>query len=488
MPYRTLLLTNVLLGLLLLRRCADTPWPLDTTLGAPIAPAEEPVGRLLYLLLDTAGSATATDARLGLQAGPHLRRLYGPTPVLCWTTPTGSLTPQATAVFGLLAQAADYGLQPENYLGPRLQVLHDSLRVPIYGPQRHQQARLELYLSDALLRFMLDLHRGRLRSNTPSALERATHQFFQPADSLRAALPAGRVVSAVLAVQPRHRAYQQLQRALARWQQHPVPPDSLAWHRACYQKAALNLERWRYDPLADSAYILINLPAFQLYLIRHDSVLRQHRVVVGKPQTPTPTLSSVVRSFTLAPDWHVPHSIATREILPRLRTDIGYLTRNNYALYDARGTLLDPFQINWQRVSAQAFPYQIRQSAGCDNALGNIVFRFDNPYSVYLHDTPLRQFFGQPQRAFSHGCIRLEHPLELAAYLLAQEQQVVRLPGADECARQPRPQQVYLRRPWPLHIRYATCTAEKGQLQFYFDIYQRDESLRRALFAEVPSL
>jgi murein L,D-transpeptidase YcbB/YkuD len=205
-------------------------------------------------------------------------------------------------------------------------------------------------------------------------------------------------------------------------------------------------------------------------------------VIVGQLRTPTPTLSSYLTHFTLAPDWHVPRSIATKEILPRLRANAGYLARNNYSLYDARGQLVNPYRVNWRAVTAQNFRFTIRQSAGCDNALGNIVFRFANPYSVYLHDTPLRQFFERPDRALSHGCMRLQQPLTLAAYLLRREGRPVQLPGEAECARQPTPRDIRLRRPMPLHVRYATCAAEHGRLQFFPDVYRRDETLRRALF------
>jgi murein L,D-transpeptidase YcbB/YkuD len=204
-------------------------------------------------------------------------------------------------------------------------------------------------------------------------------------------------------------------------------------------------------------------------------------VIVGKPQTSTPTLSSVIKHFTLAPDWHVPHSIATKEILPRLKQDAGYLAHNNFALYNNQGRMLDPYQINWRQVTAQNFPYAIRQSAGCDNALGNIVFRFANPYSIYLHDTPVRQAFQQAHRALSHGCIRVEQPLQLAAFLLARGGQNVPLPTEAECARQPRPQDVPLAQPIAVHVRYATCAAEEGSLRFYPDIYGHDAALRRQL-------
>jgi murein L,D-transpeptidase YcbB/YkuD len=204
-------------------------------------------------------------------------------------------------------------------------------------------------------------------------------------------------------------------------------------------------------------------------------------VIVGKPHTSTPTLSSVIKHFTLAPDWHVPHSIATKEILPRLKQDPGYLARNNFALYNYQGRMLDPYQINWRKVTAQRFPYTIRQSAGCDNALGNIVFRFANPHAIYLHDTPVRQAFQQPHRALSHGCVRVEQPLQLAAFLLGRGGQNVELPTEDECARQPRPQDVPLAQSIAVHIRYATCAAEGGQLRFYPDIYGHDAALRQQL-------
>jgi murein L,D-transpeptidase YcbB/YkuD len=169
-------------------------------------------------------------------------------------------------------------------------------------------------------------------------------------------------------------------------------------------------------------------------------------------------------------------------MLPRLKKDVGYLARHNYALYDSQGHLVNPAGISWATVTARNFAYTIRQSAGCDNSLGSIVFRFANPYSIYVHDTPLRQYFARPVRALSHGCVRLENPMQLAAYLLRREGSAVRLPSNDECSRQPRPHDVRLRQPIALYIRYATCTAENGLLRFLPDIYGRDMVIRRRLF------
>ncbi|MBD2715539.1 L,D-transpeptidase family protein [Microvirga sp. STR05] len=459
--------------------------PATTSPALAAAPEsqEVPVADLIRQLLDTA-AAPGAGLQRSLQAGPDVRALYGAGFQPLWTTSLDSVTADARAALALLARAPEYGLRTTDYHWLRLQALRDSLRRPApAGSRARQQARLEVFLSDAALRFMHDLSTGRLRPSARPEANPADGAAWEPVRALREALGRGAVPMAMLSGQPRHREYRQLQEALASWLAAPVPPDSAAWHQARYELAAVNLERWRWTARsADSSYILLNIPAYELLVLSADSVVRRHRVVVGQPRTPTPTLSSRITHFTLAPDWHVPHSIATREILPHLKADAGYLALNNYSLYDAQGRFVDARQINWQAITAKNFRYTVRQSAGCDNALGNIVFRFANPYSVYLHDTPVRQIFDRPDRALSHGCMRLQAPLSLAAYLMRREGRTVRLPTEAECARQTVSRTVYLRRPMPLHICYATCTAERGRLRFFADIYHRDEVLRRALF------
>ncbi|OON69936.1 hypothetical protein B0919_04080 [Hymenobacter sp. CRA2] len=452
----------------------------------PVPQADPVAYRLRALLLPDSAARVGAPA-LSLQSRAEVLALYGPAPAAQWTRPDGQPTPAADTVLRLLRNAPSFGLQPAYYGVAALRALRDSLAVSSAdSAQASRQARFDVALSDAVLTLMRDLHRGRLHPYTASPQEQATGRAFRAAERLRPVLAANRVAAAVLACQPQHRAYRQLQQALARWLQQPDSAASAgAPHR--YAQAALNLERWRWQAIVDSDYVLINIPAYELLVVRADSLVRRHRVVVGKPATPTPTLRSAIRSFTLAPDWHVPRSIATKEILPRLKADPGYLARNGYTLYSLQGAMLDPLRINWATVTAQQFPYLIRQSAGCDNALGNIVFRFPNPYSVYLHDTPMRQYFEQPQRAFSHGCIRLEQPLQLAAYLLRRDGSPVRLPDEAACARQPRPRQVPLRRPMPLYVCYATCDAEWGQLRFYPDIYHRDDALRQAMLSSTSA-
>ncbi|SFP94426.1 L,D-transpeptidase catalytic domain [Hymenobacter arizonensis] len=399
-----------------------------------VAPEPEPVSLLIRQQLRA------------VPAGEEaVRAFYDSTYAVAWTLPTGSLNPDAHATLALLARAPEHGLRPADYDVAGLQALRDSLQQPTLPLlQAGQRARLDVALSQAALRFGRDLGRGRLHPYTPTAKEKAAGAAGQPAALLRAALNRHAVPAALLANAPTNREYRLLQAALARWLAQPAAPDSAALRQRQFEQAAVNLERWRWEPLADSSYVLINVPAYELLVVAHDSVVRRHRVVVGAPGTRTPTLSSRLTHFTLAPDWHVPRSIATKEILPRLKKDAGYLARHNYALYDGQGRLVNATGVNWAAVTAQSFGYTIRQSAGCENALGNIVFRFANPYSVYVHDTPLRQYFAQPARALSHGCVRLENPLLLATYLLRREGNTARLPSDEECARQPRPRELRL--------------------------------------------
>ena len=441
---------------------------------APAAPVLPTVAARIAGWLDTLRPASALRH---LRSGAAVRAFYRPAgePVWLSAAPADTLGPPARAALALLARAYDYGLQPADYGLPALLALRDSLAssAPAAGRQS-QLARFDVALTDAVLTFAHDLRYGRRRRPQSPAVAAA---------QLRAALADGAWPQALLAGQPSGREYRQLQLALAHWlAQSPGPSDSVvARHRSRFERVALNLERWRAEPITGPEYLLVNIPAFELLVLGHDTVKRRARVIVGKPATPTPTLHSRIRYFTLAPVWNVPYSIASQEMLPRLQDDPSFLAESDLAVYDGRHQRRNPWRIAWGEVTEQTFKYTIQQEAGPRNVLGNFVFHFPNPYLVYLHDTPERYLFAQPDRALSHGCIRVEHPRELAAWLLRREGNPTPLPAPAQ-ARQSAPQDVLLRRPLPIFIRYATCTAENGRLRFYRDIYGQDQTLREALY------
>jgi murein L,D-transpeptidase YcbB/YkuD len=181
---------------------------------------------------------------------------------------------------------------------------------------------------------------------------------------------------------------------------------------------SLNYYRWLDCLVQQQQAIVVNIPAAYLKLYRADKVVIEMKMVVGKRSTPTPTLLSKVDKVVLYPYWHVPYSIATKELLPRIKKNPGYIDAGNYQVLNSNGKVVDPYSINWGALSSAYFPYVIRQSTGCDNALGLMKLDFYSPFGVYLHDTPDKNAFKRNARFLSHGCMRMEKPMEMAHLIL----------------------------------------------------------------------
>lgn len=238
----------------------------------------------------------------------------------------------------------------------------------------------------------------------------------------------------------------------------------------------LNLERWRWlwRRLGNS-YIIVNVPDFSLTAVRQWRPVIKMRAVVGKRNWDTPLFSAKATYLVLNPSWHVPKAIFAEEILPALREDPGYLERHQMVVLSGSGSRtreIDPADINWQEVEPETSPYRIVQKPGPENPLGQIKFMFPNKYEVYLHDTSSREVFGREMLAFSHGCIRIEKPFELAQFLL-EDSWDKRMPrgktsrDADVI--------VPLSKVIDVHIVYLTSWVDgDGVLEFRDDIYGRD--------------
>ncbi|MBC8083400.1 MAG: L,D-transpeptidase family protein [Hymenobacter sp.] len=459
-------------------------------LGGGVSPTAPPgagtVAMLsLRVVLDTAAlGAVATYAHLGLRAGPAVQAFYEQRDFIpAWTRPdSGGWNRSAQQALKLLRAAPEFGLNPATYAWATLLTLPDSLRRPAAAGSL---AGFELRLTDALLRYAVHLRYGRLHPRTlrPTALSEI--QRREAVSRLAQALADSTLAPDFLRCQPATRPYQQLQQAWSKTLS--AIPDSLrlaTGNAADFRRVALNLERLRWDAsLPDSGdYALVNIPAYQLQLIRDGRVAQTHRVVVGKADTPTPNLTSRIAVFVTAPEWRMPYSIAVNEILPELQDDPGFLADNNYRLFDYRNRPVNPWRVNWHRVTPKTFPYTIRQAAGRDNALGNIVFYFANQHAVYLHDTPARALFREPRRARSHGCIRVEKPLELAAFLLRREGQLAALPDMRRSITTHARCRYDLAQGLPIRIRYYTCEVVSNRLRYYSDVYCQDEALAAALF------
>jgi len=257
------------------------------------------------------------------------------------------------------------------------------------------------------------------------------------------------------------------------------------------EQLELNLERWRWLPNdLGRRHIIVNIAAFELDVVDEDAVVLSMRVVVGRPFSRTPVLSDTMRYLVLNPYWHVPRSIAAEELLPKVERNPAYLTRYKMRVFPSAGPdaqEIDPATVDWVAITPAHFPFWLRQDPGPLNALGRVKFMFLNKYSIYLHDTPAGPLFGESQRDFSHGCIRIEHPIALAAYLLRENPRWTRdsivsaLGDAVDLA-------VPLPEPMPIHLLYWTAWADgDGTIEFRRDIHDRDAPLWKALRARPPT-
>ena len=151
---------------------------------------------------------------------------------------------------------------------------------------------------------------------------------------------------------------------------------------------AMNDYRWLHAVQKNNKIILVNLPSAKLRVWENGKQVLHMNMIVGKQATPSGTLTAVVNQLVINPYWNVPRNIMVREMLPAIQNDIAYLDRNHLEVRDLNYKKLNPFKINWYDIDTVHFPFYIRQSTGCDNSLGIIKLDFDNPYGIYLHDTP----------------------------------------------------------------------------------------------------
>ena len=248
------------------------------------------------------------------------------------------------------------------------------------------------------------------------------------------------------------------------------------------RQVELNLERWRWIPrrLGDP-HVFVNIPGFDLELVRGGIPVWHTRIVVGKAFTPTPVFSDRIVAVVVNPPWNVPESIALGEYLPELRKDPRAFKRRGLRVLvgpgeDARD--VDPATVDWHALSEGHFPYRLRQDPGPDNALGRLKFHLTNEFHIYLHDTPTRALFGQSDRDLSHGCIRVEKPLELAKQLLGESSQDLLREALDQA----KERHLSVKPPVAIHILYLTAwVGEGGILRFSPDVYEFDGPQRAAM-------
>jgi murein L,D-transpeptidase YcbB/YkuD len=219
-------------------------------------------------------------------------------------------------------------------------------------------------------------------------------------------------------------------------------------------------------------FVMCNIPAAQIEAIESGVAVSRHIAVVGKPDRPSPDIQSKIVEINFNPYWTVPVSIVRRDLIPKMQAEPDYLTTNRIRILDPRGNELQPSQINWY--SEEAVNYQFKQDPGDLNSLGSIRINFPSKDGVYMHDTPLKNLFGEDFRFHSSGCVRVQNVRELVNWLLAGMPHWSRQ-DVDQVIRSGDRKDARLTRPVPLYWVYVTAWASPDAVvQFREDIYARD--------------
>lgn len=241
-----------------------------------------------------------------------------------------------------------------------------------------------------------------------------------------------------------------------------------------------NMERLRWLPSDfGKYYIVVNIPAYELTLIKNNNLISLHKVIAGKSFRRTPVLNSTINYLVFNPTWTIPPGILKADILPAVQKDNTYLIKKNITVFDGTGNIINQETIDWKSSAAKTYTYQ--QAPGPNNSLGAVKFIFANNFNVYLHDTPNKELFAQTERSFSSGCIRVDQPLKLAEHLINDNinWNMAKIKSVVETKQT---QTVILKEPPSVYLIYLTAWVNtEGVLQFRNDIYNRDSKLIEAL-------
>ncbi|HEY6137167.1 MAG TPA: L,D-transpeptidase family protein [Thermoanaerobaculia bacterium] len=521
--------------------------------ATPVAKALEPLVEVSRL--DEMRWPDFTDYR------KHLRNFYAPRAYAPAWLANGRPTAQAMAVIAILDAADTKGINAVDY---------DSTRWPerirnLASANPDAQARFDLALSASLMRYISDLHIGRINPrNLRFDLDIETKKYYLPR-LLDEIAKAGDPRTILDTVEPPYDEYKRLQATLATYRrlaaesamEKPLPevkslkpgdayealpqlaqrlrrlgdlkPDAQADAKV-YGGAVVDavkrfqarhglgadgvvsaktfkqlnvplgvrvrqiewaLERWRWAPGDfERPPIVVNIPEFILraWSDERGKVGLSMRVVVGQAfQHQTPVFEAAMRYLVFRPYWNVPPTIQSKELVPHAAKDPNYLARNGYELVSADDKPLPSSKVDAAILARlRSFDLSVRQKPGPNNALGLVKFMFPNQNNVYLHSTPSQELFSRSRRDFSHGCVRVEDPTALAAWVLREQPQWT--PEKIKAAMNGKePAQVNLREAIPVLIIYTTVTVDDdGTVRFFEDIYGHDAALQNALAAGYP--
>lgn len=395
--------------------------------------------------------------------------------------------------------ASFYGLIPDDYrndiLKQKILSVYDSTLQKINATTLYE---INILLTDAYFNMAVHIRKGKLDADSLTPVWKGFGSDSLMHYTLNDAMEKHNIKASLDSLEPKLYAYKMLKNQLDSLIKlsNPIVSDTLkvikndtinidSINELRVQQVMMNMERCRWEkPRQEKSHLDINIPSYTLKFYDDDTLVFESSVIIGKYDTQTPwRLNSKITHFYIYPYWNVPYSIATKEILPKLKKDTNYLAKHKMDVLNSKGEILNPSKIKWKKYSEKHFPYKIRQRDGDDNTLGILKFIFSNKYGVYLHDTSTPSLFKKSKRALSHGCIRLEKTKQLAEYLVTNERTVnFNIDSLNENIKNKQRKKVDLVQPLPIHIRYYTCEADSTGIKFYNDIYKLDKKMMDNFF------
>ncbi len=245
-----------------------------------------------------------------------------------------------------------------------------------------------------------------------------------------------------------------------------------------YRQILVNLERWRWYPRdLGKTYIIVNIPNYRLHVVEGNDTILSHKTMVGTEARKTPVFSDKIEHIVYNPTWTIPPTIKKNDVIPSASKDPSYISRRNMSVFDGSGNKLNPGEVNWGNASK----YTIRQEAGSSNPLGRVKIIYPNRHMIYLHDTPSQYLFKKNSRAQSSGCVRVENALDLAAYLLDNQEKYNDAKTIEKIIASGKTTTIKVTKDVQVHHLYWTAWRENGKTRFAEDVYKLDAGVYKKL-------
>ena len=427
---------------------------------AAAAPASDPSPAAAFL--QACAASPAISLRVLPQVGQAIARHYAQHPQFLWSD-QGSINAKAQAAIATLAASDAVGLDPADY-----RVAMPDLQSADAGAAL---LRFELALSAKALTYVLDATRGRIDPNRLSGYHDLPRKSVDLADALATIAQSSDIAAYLQSRNPDNAQFRAVVAELARQRGGEDPQG-----KAAKLRIALEQLRWLPRELG-TRYVFLNQPAFEVSYFSGTGAPLTMRAVIGKRNAQTYFFTDRIKEVTYNPYWNVPRSIVINEMLPKLWRDPSYLDRLGYEVSSSRGRQVASSAVDWAAVATQQSGIDVRQPPGRGNALGRLKIDFPNKHAIYMHDTNQKHLFAREQRAFSHGCVRLEHPREMAAALLGSRvADVDRKIATDETRTERVSGDI------PVYLAYFTAWPDaQGNVRYYKDVYDRDAHLAQAI-------